>query len=536
MNDTGHSAIQELHDLVRRRQSGSISRRAFLGGVTALGLSLPLATLLERQGAAALQATPEGRMPSGELTIVLPRSLVSLDPHGAQSVEEATAVISSHVFDTLLVRDAASGELVPRLATSWQALEPTVWEFKLREGVAWHDGSAFTSADVKASLERVQTLEGPLAPLWALVNAIETPDDLTVIFRTSEPQGTVPVSASLFFIAPAALANNDGFFDAPVGIGPYRFSSWTRDAELVLEANPDYWGGAPGIQTLTFRDIPEVAARVTALETGEIDFTWALPADQLPALQENADLEIDSTSSYGYYFNWFNSSREPFTDARVRQAMAHALDVDTMVNDLLQGVGVRAQAPIPSTVFGFAAQTPFAYDPERAKALLAEAGFPNGFETHVIWNPGSGPQDRELILSMISYWAEIGVTVESREMERAAWLEALLALDWDMDFQTNTVRTGDADFTLRRLYVSTANRNGYGNPELDTILINAAAAADPAEREALYAQACQIIWGEAVGIFPFELLENYVHRTGLEGFVPTPSAVPTFDTVTIAES
>ena len=279
MRNNDREPIQELRDLVRRRQTGSISRRSFMRGVTALGLSLPLATMLERHGVAALQATPEGegRTPSGELTIVLPRSLVSLDPHGAQSVEEATAVISSHVLDTLLVRDAATGELVPRLATSWQALEPTAWEFKLRDGVTWHDGSPFTSADVKASLERVQTLEGPLAPLWALVNAIETPDDLTVIFRTSEPQGTVPVSASLFFITPAAQSNNEGFFDQPVGIGPYRFESWTRDAELRLEASPDYWGGAPGIQTLIFRDIQALlgatddpVARVATLAGGAL--------------------------------------------------------------------------------------------------------------------------------------------------------------------------------------------------------------------------------------------------------------------------
>jgi len=522
---------RRIYELVRRRREGTISRRAFVQTVTALGLSMPLAAMLERRGLAALQESA----PSGEITIVLPRSLVALDPHGAQSVEEATAVISSHVFDTLVVRDAATGELQPRLATSWQAIDETTWEFKLREGVTWHDGTPFTSADVKASLERVQSLEGPLAPLWAVVTEVQTPDDLTVIFKTSEPQGTIPVSAALFFVTPAAHSNDEGFFDNPIGIGPYKFVSWVRDSELRLEAIPDHWAGAPGVQTLVFRDIPEVSARVTALETGEIDFTFGLPADQLPALAENSELRIDSTPSYAYYFNWFNCSREPFTDARVRRAMAHALDLDTIVNDLLQGVGVRAQAPIPSTIFGFAPQTPYEYDPEKAKALLAEAGLENGFETHVIWNPGSGPQDRELVQAMISYWAEIGVTVESREMERAAWLDALLALDWDMDFQTNTVRTGDADFTLRRLYVSSANRTGYANPELDTILVEAAAAADPARRQELYAQACKIIWDDAVGIFPFELLENYVYRTRLTDFVPTPSAVPVFTSVKIAE-
>jgi peptide/nickel transport system substrate-binding protein len=215
--------------------------------------------------------------------------------------------------------------------------------------------------------------------------------------------------------------------------------------------------------------------------------------------------------------------------------MAYALDVDTMVNDLLQGVGTRAQAPIPSTVFGFAPQTPYDYDPERAQSLLVEAGLDGGFETHVIWVPGSGPQDRELLLTMISNWAAIGVTVESREMERAAWLDALLALDWDMDFQTNTVRTGDADFTLRRLYTSSANRLGYANPDLDQILVDAAAATDQAQRQELYAQACQIIWDEAAGIFPVDLIENYIHSTSVQGFVPTPSVVPTFESVTVEE-
>ncbi|MDQ3781173.1 MAG: ABC transporter substrate-binding protein [Chloroflexota bacterium] len=523
-----------LSELLTRYQQGRVSRRTLLQGATALGLSAQAATLLVTRPVAA-QSTPSAGEPSGELTIVLPRSLVALDPHGAQSVEEATAVVSSHIFDTLVVRDPASGELLPRLATSWEAENETTWVFHLRQGVLWHDGSPFTAADVKASLERVLAQEGPLAPLWAPVTAVEAPDPLIVRILTSEPLGTVPVSATLFFIAPAALMETEGFFNNPVGLGPFRFVSWTPDSELRMEANADYWGGAPRLQSLVIRDIPETAARVTALETGEIDFTYGLSADQLPALQENDELTIDSTPSYAYYFNWFNAKREPFTDARVRQALAYALDVDTMVNDLLTGVGQRAQAPIPSTIFGFAPQEPYAYDPDRAKALLAEAGMPDGFETTLQWNPGSGPQDRELVQAMISYWDAIGVRVENLEKERAQWLEDLLALEWDMNFQTNTVRTGDADFTLRRLYVSSANRNGYANPELDTLLTGAAAASDQETRAELYAQANAIIWNEAVGIFPFALLENYVYQQRVSGFVPTPSAVPTFQTVTVEE-
>lgn len=533
--DTESGSTQEsVADLIDRYTGGSVTRRSLLRRLMAFGLTAPLATMIaSRPHTVGAQTTPASGAPAGELTIVLPRTLVSLDPHGASSVEEVTAVVSSMVLDTLVARDPETGDLLPSLATSWEAVTETSWRFSLREGVKFHNGSDFSSNDVKASLERVLELKGPLAPLWAAVASVEAPDPLTVVINLNEPVGTVPVSATLLFIGPAAAMTDEGFFNQPYGLGPFKFVSWTPDAELIVEANEEYWGGSPALQRIVLRDIPETAARVTALETGEVQFTYGLAADQLPALQGNPDLKIDSTPSYAYYFNWFNSSRPPFTDARVRQAMAYALDVDAMVTELMSGVGQRAQAPIPSTVFGFAPQTPYAYDPEKAQSLLAEAGFPDGFETTLQWNPGSGPQDRELVLAMISYWDAIGVRVENLEKERAVWLEDLVALNWDMNFQTNTVRTGDADFTLRRLYVSAANRNGYANAELDKILTDAAAASDQEERERLYADACRIIWDEAVGIFPFDLIENYVYRTGIEGFVPVPSAIPEFETVRV---
>jgi peptide/nickel transport system substrate-binding protein len=204
-----------------------------------------------------------------------------------------------------------------------------------------------------------------------------------------------------------------------------------------------------------------------------------------------------------------------------------------MVRDLLPGVGKRASAPIPESVFGHAPQQPYNYDPAKAKQLLAEAGRPNGFEVGVIWNPGSGPQDRELLQAMISYWNAIGVRVRSLEQERAVWLDNLLKLNWDMDFQTNFVTTGDADFTLNRLYHSRGNRNGYKNPELDRILDEAAATVDQNKRKELYAQANKIIWEDAPGIFPFELLATFHYRNRVEGFVPSASPILSFTSVTV---
>lgn len=534
MTSTPRTTQDSAADLIRKFADGSMSRRDLVRRLTALGVTAPLAgAIAATPGNVAAQATPSAEAPTGELTVVLPRSLESLDPHGAVAVEESTAVILSMVLDTLIDRDPETGDLVPALATAWEATTETSWTFTLREGVTYHDGSDFTSADVKASLERVLELEGPLAPLWALVDTIEAPDPLTVVINTTEPMGTVPVNATLLFIGPADRIAEEGFWNEPVGMGPFKFVSWVPDSELVAEAFTDYWDGSPTVQRVVIRDIPEPSARITALETGEIDFTYAIAPDQLPALQENANLTINSTPSYAYYFNWFNGQREPFTDARVRQAMWYALDVEAMATELMQGVGQVAQAPIPSTVFGFAPQTPYAYDPEKAMALLEEAGYPDGFETTIQWNPDSGPQDRALIQTMISYWDVIGVKVENLEKERGLWLEDLVALNWDMNFQTNTVRTGDADFTLRRLYTTEANRNGYSNPDLDEVLVASAATTDQEEREQLLGEACRIIWDEAVGIFPFDLIENYVYRAGIEGFIPTPSAIPEFKTVRV---
>jgi peptide/nickel transport system substrate-binding protein len=492
----------------------------------------PTAVAKPPESKPAADVKPVSRTPAGELKIGLYAKLTTLDPQGAQSVDGITHTAMQHVFDPLVGRDAATGNLVPRLATSWEAPDPTTWVFKLRQGVKFHDGSDFTANDVKASLERIIAQKGPVAPLFAAVESVETPDPMTVRLKTKQPVGTIPASTTLLTVAPAALVNTDGFFNKPIGTGSFKYVSWRADADLRIEANDQYWGGPPASKAIVFKYIPEVAARMTALETGEVDFTWNVPPDQLDGLKKNADLKVETAPSHTYYFIWMNGSREPFTDKRVRQAMFHALDIDTMAKDLLPGIGQRATAPIPPTVFGHAPQTPYAYDVAKAKQLLADAGKPNGFETSFIWYAGAGPQDREIGQALVAYWNAIGVKVKVDEQERATWLDNLIKLNWDMDFQTNAVTTGDADFTLGRLYHSRANRNGYKNAELDKILDDAAAASDQNKRKELYAQANKIIWEEAVGIFPFDLLATFASRKTVEGFTLTPSAFLSFyDTV-----
>ncbi|MEZ4497802.1 MAG: ABC transporter substrate-binding protein [Thermomicrobiales bacterium] len=225
-----------INELLGRVNRGELSRRTFVKAAGILGLSAGMSQMLLDGRAQAMQ---DSGASSGELVIALPRSLISLDPHGAQSVEEATAIVNAHLLDTLTYRDAASGEILPRIAESWEQVDELTWSFTVRSGITFHDGTPVTSADLKASLDRVLELAGPLAPLWATVESTEAPDDQTFLIKTTSPTGTVPTSATLLYITPAAAATDEAFFEAPIGAGPYKFVSWTRDSEMVCEAVAD---------------------------------------------------------------------------------------------------------------------------------------------------------------------------------------------------------------------------------------------------------------------------------------------------------
>ncbi len=483
--------------------------------------------------AASSAVAPAARVPSGTLRVAHPNKVLSLDPTGPNSLEGPTLTIGKAIFDQLVSKDPVSGEFKPSLATKWDTPDPATWVFTLRTDAKFHDGSPVTATDVKATLDRIAAKKGPIQPLWATLTSVEATNPTTVTMKFSAPIGTVLASAALLNILPAAKMEAADFFNKPIGSGPFKVASYKPDSDVTLDANTSYWGGAPGLQSLVFRIIPETTARITSIDTGEIDLTWTIPPDQLPKLKQNSNLTVTPTPSFSYYFLWMNSKRPPFTDKRVRQAMAYALDVDSIVKNLLAGIGKRADAPIPSTVFGYAPQTPYAYDPKKAMQLLSDAGVKAGLEVDLIWSPTGGPQIKDIVDTLASYWNAVGIKIKNDQQEPGVWLDNLIKLNWDMDLQTNIVLTGDADFTLRRLYVTSANRNGYANPDLDKLLTDAVATVDQKKRADLYAQADKLIWDEAVGVFPFELLENFVASKKVSGFVPPANGIPSFANVTM---
>src|SRR5699024_10607366 len=220
----------------------------------------------------------------------------------------------------------------------------------------------------------------PLTVLWSDFDSVEVKDDYTIEIKTKKPMGTLLSSLTLLFITPADSAT-DEFYKEPIGSGPFKVSSFVPEQELKLTDNEEYWDGSPKLKKLEFENIPETSSRLTALETGEIDLTWTIPADQITGLENNDDIDIINNPSYLYYFNWFNSSREPFDNPKVRQALRYAVDTEGIVEDLFGETGEVLNSPIPDAVFGSTDLDLYEYNPEKAKELLDEAGYPNGFST-----------------------------------------------------------------------------------------------------------------------------------------------------------
>lgn len=470
----------------------------------------------------------------GTLTISYPQRVVSLDAAGSAAAERISIILGRHIYDTLVTWDPSQKKFQPSLAERWRAVDPTTWEFQLRRGVRFHDGSDFTSADVKTSIERMVAVRGPLTPLFSPITAVETPESHRVILKTATPMGTLLSNLTMMGIVPAGTPPTPAFGERPIGTGPFRFVEFLRDQRVVLDANPHYWRrGVPKLQRLIFVDIPELAARVTALETGEIDMTVQLTPEEIRRLRGSATIKIDIGPTFYTRFLWLNSSRKPLDDVRVRQAISRAFNIKAITSSLLAGIAKPAPAPIGSNVLCGIELPAYGYSGSEARKLLADAGFPRGFEVELKWNDAL-PKEREVADAIVGQLALVGIRVKSTLQPRAIWVDDLVRLNWDMNLLGSGAVTGDADYTLGRLYHSRARRTGYVNPEMDALLDQAVTTVDTQRRCELYRKVQEILWREVPAVFLFESLEVYAYRTRVQGFKVPPSEIFTLHEVSVS--
>lgn len=469
-----------------------------------------------------------GSAAAGDVTAAGTYPIESLDPHGAQGASTGTQLAAQEIFSRLVKPDS-DGTLKGDLATSWKPnKEVTAWTFTLRTGVTFSDGSALDADDVVASFQRMISLNGPNAGNFPGDTMTKT-SPTEVVLHSPAPDASVPGKLGTFYVIPTGVGKDDtAFFNHPVGSGPFTVDAFTPSESLVLAPNKKYRGEKPGLRRVTVRNIPELAARMTALRTGEVDVVWGIPDDQLASLKGQKDLTVQTVPSSAEFTMWFNSSTPALEDAKVRRAIWQAVDFKTIISKLYPETGKPADAPVTSVVLGHVPQPPVAYDPAAAEAALTAAGFDFSKKLRLQF---ANAEFRPFIQAVVSDLQKAGVLVDPLEKEQAAFTEDLIALKWDINFQQLATPSYDAASNLGRLYTCEAKRNGYCNKQLDGLLAAAGATADKQKRTDLYGQASRIIWRDAVGMYPMSVSIAYAWNSDLRGFVPDASGLPDFATV-----
>jgi peptide/nickel transport system substrate-binding protein len=476
-------------------------------------------TLQAATAALALMAAAPAAL-AQELTLGLRAGPDSIDPHWSTLGSQAEAL--RHVFDTLVDVDEQL-QLVPGLATSWEPVDDTTWEFKLREGVTFHDGTPFTAEDVKFSIERIPAVTGPMSmTLYTkYVDSVEVVDDHTLRVSTKGMAPSLPNDFTRLFVVPSETgmeAGNEEFNsgEKAVGTGPYRFVSWEPKGDLVLERYEGHWRGDAPWERVVRREIADDAARVAALRSGDVDMINYVPASDYIAMQGDPDIETFVEDSV-YILNVAPSVKDeepqpitvngepvdgnPLQDLRVRKALDLAINREVLVDVVLEGLGTPANQLMPEGFFGYSdALGPREYDLEQAKALLTEAGYPDGFEIDFTCTSNRVPGDSVVCEALAQMWSRLGLTVNAQALNGTVFFPAAAREEYTMTMSAWGTLTGEAAYTYGALTHSkdeekgfgNFNRTGYANPEFDRVFGEGTQTLDPEGRRALYEEASEI--------------------------------------------
>lgn len=433
-----------------------------------------------------------------------PRDAVGLDPHNVTDGESFD--VTQMIFDTLVRYKEGKTEVEPALAVSWRVSKGgREWTFQLRRGVRFHDGTPFDANAVVFSFERQMYRDPPYHQgsfeYWpsifggypGIVKKVKATGRHTVTFLLQSPSAPFLLNLAMpsnAILSPMAVKKHgQDFFKHPVGTGPFRLIEWIPNERIVLQANETYWGGRPYLRELIYRLIPENAVRLLELEKGSIDAMHGINPDDAERIKRNRNLILHTQPGLNVGYLAFNTEKKPFDDKRVRQALSMAVDKGTLVRALFRGYGVAAKNPIPPIMWGYNdGVKPCSYDPRRARMLLAQAGYPNGFKTTLWAMPVARPympDPKKMAEALQEYFRAVGVEARIISYDWGTYLEKTSQGEHDMMLLGWTGDNGDPDNFLHTLLSSDAairgsanNRAFYRNQELDTILKRAQRALD----------------------------------------------------------
>ncbi|HTY78150.1 MAG TPA: ABC transporter substrate-binding protein [Candidatus Bathyarchaeia archaeon] len=468
-------------------------------------------------------AAPVAAQPS-QIVISQPAEATTMDP--GRSTQVLTVNYFVNVYDTLTRWDG-SLQLVPGLATAWKSVNETTWEFTLRPNVKFHDGSPLTAEDVKATLERnMQPGKTVVTPGFTTFEAVQVVSPLTVRILTRKPDPLVPVRMAQMGsqILPARLTTDEGVKELarrPVGTGAYRLVEWVKDERLVMQAHHDWWGWegkAPGVERVIWKPIPDEFPRMVALEKGDVDIITNVPPDRMKSIADGKGTKLLTVPSTRVVALTINASQPPLSDKRVRQALAYALDVPALIKNLFGGMGKPYSGGLADTDFGFnPALKPYPYDPAKARALLAQAGYPNGVDVTVYFGNGTMVNDKALIEAVVDMWSKAGIRGKIEMMEMGARQRMLneRAVPPSGFLLANPQSTLlDADGSLWRIFHPTGFNGKYwiGNQpgqRFHDLMEQARYSLDPKKRRAIYAEATAIFHDEKPSVELFQEVVVY---------------------------
>jgi len=485
----------------------------------------------------------------GTFVLGLVAEPTSLDP--AQLTDINSMRILSSVYDTLVRFDEGGFELKPALATKWTvSSDGLTYTFELRKNVKFHDGTPFNAAAVKFNFDRMldpkhefaSTGPFPFAGFYyGSVKETKVTDDSTVQIILKTPYSPLLNSLTLNqgrIVSPDAVKKyGKDYGQHAVGTGPFKLVEWQHGVRVVVERNNDYWDGAPLLDKIVFRPIPDEQTRFTELKSGNADAIVDVPPDNVA--QVKSDNRYQYIEQPGPHIWWatFNLDKKPFSDLKVRQAVMYATNRDAISRDILKGTGTTANGPIPPSIkWAYTDDvTKYPYDPNKAKQLLADAGYPNGFSA-VFWVPesGSGMQSPKSMATAIQGdLAKVGVKTQLQTTEWAVYLDKrkngqmpLYMLGWTGD-------NGDPDNFLCYFFCQPgAAREGfYANKPLADVLLRAQKLTQQSERAKLYRQAEQLLRDDVGRLFVANNQPPLAFAKRVKGYVPHPTGSEYFNTV-----
>jgi peptide/nickel transport system substrate-binding protein len=463
---------------------------------------------------AATQA-PVATGPSGQIVIAIGGDPSTLDPQVADDGNERA--VNDNIYETLIARNSKTMELVPGLAESWEQLDSTTWQLKLRQGVKFHNGEPFDAEAAAFGINRVinPDLNSEQISFFSTIKEAKVVDANTIQVVTDGPDPTLPTRLYWLKMVPPKHSQDADFGTTPVGTGPYKFVEWMRDDHVTLEANTDYWGTAPTIAKVSIRPIKEEVTRLAALKAGEVDLVRGLIPEYVSEVPKVVAIP-------GLEFPWLrlNTLVGPLADKRLRQAVNYAINKDELAQSLYSGYAVPADGQILTPGhFGYNPDVKaYPFDPEKAKELIKAAGY-DGAEIEFIGEAGRWLKDKELIEAVAGQLRDVGLNVKVNIVEWSAWLDLLFAgADKApvIQFSAHSNELLDADRTLSAMFESTGSQTAYNNPQFDQLVDSARTETDLTKRADMYHQAVQIAYDDAAVGFLLNLDDIYGMTNRLE--------------------